>query len=250
MAYTKPEEEFTPSPGGDSPSWRRELASYLTPVSHGSAPFITTFMLIHLTAPVMANLGGTSLSSQVMLLGREYYQTSIGEKYLVLAPLIIHPLASIAKRLLAPSGRRRPLSSVLSSTGYLLLLGLIPVHYLTHRVYPSLPSPPIYSFGPAELDYEFVKTGLQAWPWRSWTLYAGLVGCASLHAIEGMNIIWSTWLKKGLMRKNWRKTAAFLGAVPVLSGIWVISREHNWSLASSVERYLAAYTKSPVYRWG
>jgi len=235
------------SPGGVS--WRRDLASYLTPISHGSAPFITTFMLIHLTAPVMANLGGTSLSSQVMLLGREYYQTSIGEKYLVLAPLIIHPMASTAKRLLAPSGQRRPLSSILSSTGYLLFLGFLPIHYLTHRIYPSLPSPPIYSIGPAELDYEFVKTGLQTWPWRSWTLYAGLIGCASLHAVEGMNIIQTTWLKKSLIRRDWMKAVAFLGAVPVLSGMWVISREYNWSLASSVERYVAAYSQSLIYRW-
>ena len=39
----------------------------LTRIAHASAPFITVFVLIHLTAPVMANLGGSSLSSQVMV---------------------------------------------------------------------------------------------------------------------------------------------------------------------------------------
>lgn len=67
MASFNSEADTASSPGGGS--WRRDLASYLTPVSHASAPFITTFMLIHLTAPVMANLGGTSLSSQVMVGG-------------------------------------------------------------------------------------------------------------------------------------------------------------------------------------
>ena len=55
---------------GNEPSsrtWRHTAQSALTRLSHGSAPFITTFVLIHLTAPVMANLGGTSLSSQVMV---------------------------------------------------------------------------------------------------------------------------------------------------------------------------------------
>lgn len=166
----------------------------------------------------------------------------------MLAPLIVHPVASIIKRLLSPKGRPRPMSSILSSTGYMTLFAFLPVHYLTHRVFPSLPSPPIYSIGPAELDYDFVKTGLQAWPWRSWALYLGLVGCVSLHSVEGMNIIWTTWFKRGLFKKHQRKLVAFLSAVPVLSGVWFISREYNWSMASSVERYIAAYSKALVYR--
>lgn len=55
------------SPLPSSRTWRHTAQSALTRLSHGSAPFITTFVLIHLTAPVMANLGGTSLSSQVMV---------------------------------------------------------------------------------------------------------------------------------------------------------------------------------------
>ena len=48
-------------------SFRQNLLSYLTKLSHGSTPFITTFLLIHLTAPALANLGGSSLSSQTMV---------------------------------------------------------------------------------------------------------------------------------------------------------------------------------------
>ena len=53
-----------PSKGGNT---RRLFSSYLTKVAHGSAPFIATFLLIHLTAPTMANVGGSDLSSQVMV---------------------------------------------------------------------------------------------------------------------------------------------------------------------------------------
>jgi hypothetical protein len=39
----------------------------LTKLLHGSAPFISTFLLIHLSAPMLANLGGSSLASQTMV---------------------------------------------------------------------------------------------------------------------------------------------------------------------------------------
>lgn len=42
------------------------LAPYLTNAAHFSAPFITTFLLIHLSAPAIANVGGSSLASQTM----------------------------------------------------------------------------------------------------------------------------------------------------------------------------------------
>ena len=57
-------------PGSEKSFLRRVAIAtqpVLTKVAHGSAPFITTFALIHLTAPVMANIGGTSLASQVMV---------------------------------------------------------------------------------------------------------------------------------------------------------------------------------------
>jgi hypothetical protein len=41
----------------------------LTFIAHGTTPFIATFMLIHLTAPATATLGGSSLASQLMVRG-------------------------------------------------------------------------------------------------------------------------------------------------------------------------------------
>lgn len=46
---------------------RKNVLSCLTKLSHGSTPFITTFILIHLTAPAMATIGGSGLSSQTMV---------------------------------------------------------------------------------------------------------------------------------------------------------------------------------------
>lgn len=242
-----------------------------------SAPFITTFALIHLSAPAMGIVGGGSLSSQVMvshaynlmipsvhdihklpldkLLGREYYQTSFGEKYLILAPLVVHPLASVAKRLFTlgigsqkPLSQPRPMTSILSSTGYLTLFLFLPVHYLTHRIYPAISDAPIHSFGPGELDYEFVKTGLQTWPSRSWFLYLGLVGCVTLHSVEGISIITKTQFGKAVVSKKGRRLVSLLVGIPAITGLYFISRETVWALAPSVESYVSAFSRSAIYR--
>lgn len=189
------------------------------------------------------------------LLGREYYQTPLGEKCFVLAPLVIHPLASIAKRLFSPGigsqklwSRPRSMASVLSSTGYLTLFLFLPLHYLTHRIYPTISAAPIHSFGPAELDYEFVKTGLQTWPLRSWFLYIGLVSCVALHSVEGISLITATKFGKAVVPKSKRKLVSLIAGIPVLTGLFFISRETVWALTSSIEGYVAAFSESMVYR--
>ena len=189
------------------------------------------------------------------LLGREYYQTPFGERYLVLAPLVIHPLASIAKRLSSPGvgsqkpwSQPRPITSVLSSTGYLTLSLFLPIHYFTHRVHPAIAEAPIHSFGPAELDYEFVKTGLQTWPLRSWFLYIGLVGCVALHSVEGISIITGVQFGKVVVPRSRRKLLSLIVGVPALTGLYFISRETLWALTSSVQSYVAAFSGSVVYR--
>ncbi|KAH7920666.1 hypothetical protein BV22DRAFT_1020802 [Leucogyrophana mollusca] len=237
-----------PSPTND-PSGISKAAPFLTKLAHGSAPFITTFLLIHLSAPVLANVGGSNLSSQVMLLGREYYQTGFGERYLLLTPLAVHVASSISKRLVLPRNRPRKLSSVLSLTAYSALFIFLPIHFVTHRVNPTDPSAPIFAVGPAELDYEFVKVGLTKFPWRSWALYAGLVGCVALHAAEGLNVMRNTWFRSwaGPSAKT-RRVLAGLAVLPVLSGLFAISREPLITFSSLAGRFEAAFTRSWVYR--
>lgn len=140
------------------------------------------------------------------------------------------------------------MTSVLSSTGYLTFSLFLPVHYLTHRIYPTISDAPIHSFGPAELNYEFVKTGLQIWPLRSWFLYVGLVGCVVLHSVEGISIITKTQFGKAVVPKNKRRLVSFLAGIPALTGLFFISRETVWALASSIESYVAAYSRSVIYR--
>ena len=253
----------SPNASDHGPSMRRTALSYLTTVSHGSSPFITTFLLIHLSAPVLANLGGASLSSQVMVskvatdafvrskimvqqfLGREYYQTSFGEKYLLLAPLILHTSSGVAKRLLSdpPTKSPRPLSSLLTLTGYGMFL-FLPIHVAIHRLHPADSS---------MLDFEFVKLGLHKWPWRSWFLYGSLVGCVVLHAAEGMNIIGRTWagsiFKTWKSNKRMRRIAAGIGAVPLFTGLCFIFQEPLTIFPSLARQFEMAFTRSWIYRF-
>lgn len=46
---------------------RGTIVKSLTTISHVTSPFISVFLLVHLSAPVLANFGGTSLASQTMV---------------------------------------------------------------------------------------------------------------------------------------------------------------------------------------
>lgn len=247
---------------------RKTVLNVLTTVSHVTSPFISVFLLVHLAAPVLANVGGTNLASQTMILGREYYQTPIGEGLLALGPIVVHSIAGISKRLLltAPSNKpsgvdgkssekratsHRPLTTLLGLTGYATVLIFLPVHFLVHRDYPALPIEPISSVGPASLDYEYVKYGLHTWPWRSWFLYAGLVGSVALHAADGATLIWNTWFKDswGNLSHKTRRTIAVGGVIiPVLLGLTAIAREPPMIMSFLQNRYHAAYTQSIAFR--
>ncbi|KAF7375243.1 hypothetical protein MSAN_00410900 [Mycena sanguinolenta] len=226
----------------------------LNKLLHGSAPFISTFLLIHLSAPALANLGGSSIASSTLLLGREYYQTEFGEKYLVLAPIAVHALSGIVKRVLSPAKTPpRPWRSLLSLTGFANIIFFLP-HFMTHRAHPMNPAPPIFAVGPSELDFEFVKYGLSNWPWRSWLLYGGLVASVVLHAVDGERLIFNTYFGetmgriKAAARKNLLTIGVGLVAVPVLTGVFVMSREPLMVLPSTAERFHASFTLSPLFR--
>lgn len=277
----------------------------LTTLAHVSAPFLSTFLLIHLSAPIAANIGGSRLASSVMLLGREYYQTAFGERYLLLFPFAIHVTSSVAKRVVltlasnssspSPSSglptsdsdttaqsekpstpksrvRIRKLTSLLSISAYAALFLFVPIHVATHRLLPaeadylarSASDVNLDPLGSSELDFEFVKTAVKTWPLRSWVLYTGLVGCVLVHAAEGASILYTRYIKgrvglpsrpsprgsdRGLIRSN-RRTAVVAGvaALPVLTGLWVLSRESSFALSSVVRRYQATLMGAWVYR--
>ncbi|TFK25779.1 hypothetical protein FA15DRAFT_668115 [Coprinopsis marcescibilis] len=241
---------------------RNQLYRALTKAIHGSSPFITIFALVHLSAPLLANLGGSSLASQTMLLGREYYQTSFGEAALVITPITVHVLSALLKRLLASTSSDpknaptpRPITSPLSVTGYATALLFLPIHYLSHRSDPTSEAPPIFGVGPAELDFEFVKLGLQRWPVRSWILYGGLVLFTSIHVADGIGLLWATYFKpssdsgKQVRNRKLRRRLALGGVVlPTLTGIYFIAQEPLMTFSSTAGRYTASFMRSFVYR--
>lgn len=166
----------------------------------------------------------------------------------MLAPLVIHPVSAILKRLLSPKAARR-VTSILSVTGYSAAL-LLTVHFFVHRVAPSDPSPPVYSVGPSELDYEYVKYSLQTYPWRSLAAYIGLTAAVAWHASEGMGIIWNTYLRPtlgaGPARKQ-RTIGALAGVLPVATGLFFMWREPLMIFSSHAARFNAALTQSVLF---
>lgn len=101
-------------------------------------------------------------------------------------------------------------------------------------------------------------------------IYSGLVGAGAVHVIEGMRVIYNTWVaprrREQVAGKEDEKNAvrsthaishlpklrimfALLGiATPVLAGLYVISSEPAYTFASLVERYSAAFEQSFVFR--
>lgn len=187
------------------------------------------------------------------LLGREYYQSGYTETLLVLAPLALHAASGLLKRLVSPQGRPRPVSHPLAITGYATMLFFLPIHFLIHREYPTIETTPISGVGPAELDYEFVKTGLMVWPGRSWVLYGGLVLSTALHMADGLYILWMSWMKDDPRRsrllskpmRRWAMLGTF--SVPSLLGLWFLFREPLMAFPSLASRYRAVYLSSFVY---
>ncbi|KAI9508810.1 hypothetical protein F5148DRAFT_1013108 [Russula earlei] len=230
------------------PLWRTRTSSVLTALAHGTAPFITTFLFIHLSAPIVANIGGSSDASRTMTFGRQYYQTVFGERYLVFGPLLVHTTSAFLKRMFSPRPSR-PLANMLSATGYASMLFLLPVHVVTHRLGPANPAPPVSATGASDLDFEFVKVALREWPVRTTVLYAAIVLGVALHAADGFGVIWSTWVQKIKRRRRWvRRALAGVVALPVLTGLAVIAREPSYAFAFTAARYRAALAYSFVYR--
>lgn len=180
------------------------------------------------------------------MLGREYYQTVFGERYLVFGPLLVHTTSALLKRIFSTQRPPRPLTSALSVTGYATVLLFLPVHVITHRLGPlgSIPSP-------SELDFEYVKTALHGWPVRSTMLYTTLVLGVALHAADGLRIIWTTWAPKVIEKLPGRRASRALAAaamLPVLTGLAVIACEPLYAFSFTVARYRTSLAHSFVYR--
>jgi len=217
-------------------------------------PFISTFLLIHLSAPISANVGGSNSASQLMILGREYYQTSFGERYLLLAPLGIHIAAGLVRRgriwfqkISHSKSLNLEKPSLLVSTAY-VAMALVPVHYLVNRYYPSLDEAPIFGLSPSQLNYDYINYGLAHWPIRTWILYGVMVPAVCLHAAEGVITVARRHLRLNLKRGVWSRSLVLAGAFLTLTGLIAISKETILIYSGEAARYFAAYQKSLLYK--
>lgn len=164
----------------------------------------------------------------------------------------MHVGASFLKRLCLPNPFRAP-KTLLSATASLSVF-LVPIHIIINRFFPTIENPPIASLGPSQLDFEFVKFGLQNWPWRSALLYGGLVGGVLLHAVEGSALLWDTYI--GPRGERWKKTAILkrrvmgtLGILASLTSLFIIFREPILTpIPSLLRRFEAVYKSSIIFR--
>jgi hypothetical protein len=168
--------------------------------------------------------------------------------------------------------------SLLIATGYAIFVAL-PHHLGPMRIFPMMPQSPINSLSPTELDYEFVKYGVQQWPVRSWILFTVLVGATCFHAAEGtMSIVQRRFTKTNKSRTpkepapsnasahlsvrpqesqigarsrrrrrliSW--SLAFVVSSLVLGGLKVAASEPVAAFSAQLSRYLVIYQNSPIY---
>lgn len=124
-------------------------------------------------------------------LAREYYLPI--EPLVIYAPIGIHILSSLSKRLYLTYYTRKPPPKTLHiSSGYLLIPFILP-HILTHRILPSLDHPAIRALSPSEIVYEFVGWNLSSV--SAWGTYLALAGLGLVHwGIGSMKVV--SWLRR------------------------------------------------------
>lgn len=175
-----------------------------------------------------------------------------------MVPITAHILSAWLKRVSSskPATEPRRWQNPLSVTGYAVGFLLFPIHYLTHRAYPAQEAAPVLGVGPSELDFEFVKLGLQTWPVRSWLIYGTLTIFTTFHLSIGVGILWSTYIRPAFPKpslpslKIRNRLALGCIALPTLTGLFFVSKEPLMTFSSTAKRYTAALLTSSVYRIG
>ncbi|KAG8828985.1 hypothetical protein FRC17_007241 [Serendipita sp. 399] len=225
-------------------SWKQSTLKILTRLQRLSAPFLSIFVSIHLAAPIAANFGGSDASNQVLLLGREYYQGRLTEPILLLIPLGIHVGSSLLRRAILKPPKKPALVTL---TAYAALIS-VPIHFFINRLHPSSPEPPISSFSPSELNFEFVKAGFTLLPSLSWVAYVGIVTVVLLHGAEGGSII-NRWITGRPLNKRVRRSVALLTAAATALGLYRITQEPLILRGARLERAFEIYRGFAPHRF-
>lgn len=194
---------------------RNTILRVATSIQSISAIGFSAFLAMHLAAPLASALGLDA--SNVMLLTREYYQTSLSEPILVWGSLVAHIASSIVRRVTinlrytsSPSkeegkARRPPPPSIHSLAGY-ALVPLVIGHSLSHRIIPAR-----RGLSPSLLSYSYVSYALSEYRFTSWFSYLALSVLATYHAAGGIRMMASS-----------RRRAARLPDTVAAKGGWAV----------------------------
>ena len=101
------------------------------------------------------------------------------------------------------------------------------------------------------MSFEFVKYGLQTYPWRTWLLYGGLITGVALHACEGFGVLYARFTGKYRKRETrvlLREMVVGFMVLPVLGGLFSLSREPFMAFGSMAESIKAVYQSIPLFK--
>lgn len=160
----------------------------LTKVQAGSAIVFSTFAVMHGAQILTANVGGSALANNWIMLGRPFYQDEHLEGILVTGSALTHVVAGLAKlgirlywnnKLTIPNPALLPHHAL---AGY-LLIPLAGLHYYLVRHLP------VDYYGDSSfIDFGYVAWGLQNKPVFTYGLHIALIAAGAYHLISGTNV--------------------------------------------------------------
>ncbi|GAA5802418.1 hypothetical protein HPULCUR_007883 [Helicostylum pulchrum] len=168
----------------------QKVYGLLTKVQNGSAIVFSVFAVTHGVQILGANIGGSSLANNWIMLGRPFYQDEHLEGILVTGSILTHVTAGLAKlgiRLYWNTNiKKNPaLLPYHGLTGY-LLIPLAGLHYYLVRHLPI-----DYYGDSAFIDFGYIAWGLQNKPIFTYGLHTALIVAAAYHMVSGAKIaIW------------------------------------------------------------
>ena len=108
----------------------------------------------------------------------------------------------------------------------------------------SVDSSPLHTYNPSRPCASTWRNELAGWKVFP---YFNLSRIA-VHVVQGMNILRTTWFGGASLSSHMRKVVAGGAVLPVILGLWTLSREPLMALSSTVECYSACFMVLGVYR--
>lgn len=169
----------------------------LTKVQAGSAVVFSTFAVMHGAQVLSANVGGSSLANNWIMLGRPFYQDEHLEGLLVTGSALTHVLAGLGKlgiRLYWNNKTAHVSNAALlpyhTAAGY-ALIPLAGLHYYLVRHLP------VDYYGDSSfIDFGYIAWGLQNKPVFTYGLHMALIVTGVYHMVSGVQVALGQLKKK------------------------------------------------------